>query len=124
MTLTVGDVSEKVFERLVLAGDLDGRHAHREARARPLLVLVDEAKQPRDGARDDAQVLRALVHADHCVRLACGPTKRGELHVSSLIAQKNIKILFMLMDPSQDCSFIVELLRKSTTSAGFLVYVL
>ena len=90
MTLTVGDVSEEVFERLVLAGDLDGRHAHREARARPLLVLVDQAKEPRDGARDDAQVLRALVNADHCVRLACGPTKR-ELHVSSLIVQKITK---------------------------------
>ena len=88
MTLTVGDVSEKVFERLVLAGDLDGRHAHREARARPLLVLVDEAKEPRDGARDDAQVLRALVNADHCVCLSYKATKRGKLHVSNLIVQK------------------------------------
>ena len=91
MTLTVGDVSEEVFERLVLAGDLDGRHAHREARARPLLVLVDEAKQPRDGARDDAQVLRALVHTDHRVCLPCKATKRGKLHVSNLIVQKITK---------------------------------
>ena len=68
---TGGVWSEQVTQRLSGAGDFDGRDAHREARARLVLLLADAAKEPRDGRRYETGVGRRVAPAHHRRRLAC-----------------------------------------------------
>ena len=65
------DVGQQVLDGLVPAGDLDRRHAHREARTCRVAALVDEPIERGDRARDHAQSQRRVVDAEHHVRLAC-----------------------------------------------------
>ena len=55
VTLTGGGVGEQVSKQLVLAGDLDRRHADGEARAGALFLRADQSEQPVDCARNDAE---------------------------------------------------------------------
>ena len=71
-----GHLGQQVPQALVPAAHLHGRDADGEARARPLLALVQEPEEPGDGAGHDAQALRRAVPPDHGEGLAWGPRAR------------------------------------------------
>lgn len=65
---TVGVSGQKVPELVGRSADLDGGDPHRKPGPGLLLLLVDAPEQPRNGAGDDAQRVRAFRTSEHRVR--------------------------------------------------------